>query len=55
MRCGVVKMQYRFWGTCTAPAVQNVGKWLEYFSQKDPLSHFYSEWEPINEDRVVYA
>jgi hypothetical protein len=26
MRCGIVKMHDASWGTCTAPAVQDMGK-----------------------------
>jgi hypothetical protein len=36
MRCGIVKMHYRSRGTCTSPAVQDLGRKLEYLSQKYP-------------------
>jgi hypothetical protein len=34
MRRGIVKMHHRSSETCTAPAVQDLRQWLEYFSQK---------------------
>jgi hypothetical protein len=41
MRCSIVKMRYRSWGTSTVPAVQDLGKRFEYFSQNYPWLNFF--------------
>jgi hypothetical protein len=40
MSYGTIKMYYRPWGPCSAPAVQDLGKRFDHFSQKQPLLNF---------------
>jgi hypothetical protein len=44
MRFRIVKMHYRSWRTCRALAVQDLGKRLEYFSQKHLLLYSSPGW-----------
>jgi hypothetical protein len=40
MKYDIIKMHYRPWGLCSAPALQDLWKRFEYFSQKLPLLAF---------------
>jgi hypothetical protein len=40
VRCGIAKMHYEPWGTCTAPALQELEERLKYFSHKYPPLNF---------------
>jgi hypothetical protein len=42
MRDKIIKVHYRPWGPCSTLAVQDLGKRLQCFSQKQPLLNFFS-------------
>jgi hypothetical protein len=47
MRWGIVKMQYWPCGTCSTPAMQDLGKWLEYFFAEVAIAELFRGREPI--------
>jgi hypothetical protein len=54
-RCGIVKTQYQLCGTRSTPAVQDLGKWLEYCFTEVATVELFARWRPIDEDSAVDA
>jgi hypothetical protein len=55
MKCGIVEVQFRPYGTCSTPAMQDLGKWFDCFFTEIATFELFPEWEPMDEDNAVDA
>jgi hypothetical protein len=53
IKCGIVKMHYRYWRICSAPALQDLRKRPEHLFLEVAAIDLFPEWNPIDEDGAV--